>query len=145
MLDEMGLEPALRWYVDGLRKRSHIDVTFHLENDLGRLPTNCETAIFRIVQAALTNIQLHSGSQTALIRLRKSVEGVMLTIKDEGRGIPPEKLSQVVEGTGAHGLGLRGMRERVEDLGGRFEIASSNRGTEIAVAIPVAASRAAAV
>ena len=145
MLDEMGLAPALRWYVDGLRKRSQIDVTFHLENDLGRLPMNCETAIFRIVQSALTNIQLHSGSQTALIHLRKSVEGVMLMIKDEGRGIPPEKLSQVVEGTGAHGLGLRGMRERVEDLGGRFEIASSNRGTEIAVVIPVPASRAAAV
>jgi signal transduction histidine kinase len=146
MLDEMGLAPALQCYVQGLRKRSQINVTFQLENDLGRLPTNCETAIFRIVQAALTNIQLHSGSQTALIHLQRSVDTVILMIKDEGKGIPPEKLSQVVEPTGTHGLGLRGIRERVEDLGGRFEIASGGQGTQITVVIPVpvSAARAAA-
>jgi two-component system NarL family sensor kinase len=120
-------------------------VTLELDKNLGRLPMNCETAIFRMVQASLTNIQLHSGSQTALIRLHKSAEGIRLMIKDEGKGISPEKLAHLAGSTGAHGLGLRGMRERVEDLGGRFEITSSHKGTEIAVVIPVPASRAASV
>lgn len=145
MLDEMGLVPALKWYVEGLQKRSNINVSFHQEGEFGRLPMSCETAIFRIVQSALTNIQLHSGSQTASIHLSKSSHGIVLLVKDQGKGIPPEKLSQVIEPVGSHGLGLRGMRERVEDLGGRFEIMSGEQGTQISVVIPVPESRAASV
>jgi two-component system NarL family sensor kinase len=141
LLDEMGLESALQWYIEGFGQRSGIGVKFELR-DLGRLSRELEIAIFRVVQECLTNVHRHSGSITATIQLYACSGSVILEVRDEGKGIAPEVLAQVAS-TGTPGVGLRGMRERIKDLGGELEIGSigSNRkGTEIRVSLPMAPS-----
>jgi signal transduction histidine kinase len=138
LLDEMGLESALSWYVDGFARRSGIKVNLELAGDFGRLSRDLETAIFRVVQECLTNIHRHSGSPTATIRLYQSSGNVTLEVQDEGKGIAPEKLPKVAS-SGVCGVGLRGMRERIKDLCGEFEIESRERGTHIKVIVPLAA------
>jgi PAS domain S-box-containing protein len=139
LLDEMGLESALRWYIDGFGQRSGIKVDLELPPDLGRLSRNLEIAVFRVVQECLANIHRHSESPTATIRLYPSSDKVILEVEDQGKGIAPEKLSQIAS-SGMSGVGLRGMRERIKDFRGEFEIASDEKGTHIKVAIPLAAT-----
>ena len=139
LLDEMGLGSALRWYIDGFGQRSRIKINLELPNEFERLSRNLETAIFRVVQECLTNIHLHSGSPTATIRLHQSSDKITLEIKDEGKGIAPEKLSKV-NSSGLSGLGLRGMRERIKDFRGDMEIISHEKGTQIKVIVPVGAA-----
>jgi PAS domain S-box-containing protein len=136
LLEEMGLESALRWYIDGFRQRSGVTVDFE-QRDLGRLSRELEIAIFRVVQECLTNVHRHSGSSTASIRLYPSSNSIILEVKDEGKGISPEVLSKIAS-TGASGVGLRGMRERIKDFGGELEIASREKGTEIRIVLPMA-------
>jgi PAS domain S-box-containing protein len=143
LLDEMGLESALRWYVDGFGQRSSIKVNLELPGRLERLPRNLEIAIFRVVQECLTNIHLHSESPTATIRLSRSPGKIILEVQDEGKGIAPDKLSKV-SSSGLSGLGLRGMRERIKDFQGDLEIVSHNKGTQIKVVVPLASAAAAA-
>jgi PAS domain S-box-containing protein len=139
LLDETGLESALRWYVDGFGKRSGIEVALDLPDDLGRLSRELETALYRIVQECLTNIHRHSESLTATIRLSQLPGQIALEIKDEGRGIPQEKLSKIAS-TGLPGVGLRGMRERIMDFHGELEITSRAKGTDIKIIIPLDAT-----
>jgi len=136
LLDEAGLASALRWYVEGFSQRSKIQVELDLPDNFGRLPGELETAIFRVVQECLTNIHRHSGSPVARIRLRRREEMVMVAIKDEGRGIPPEKL-QEMSTSGTLGVGIRGMRERLRQLSGDLTIESGDDGTAIIVKLPV--------
>lgn len=142
LLDEVGLESALRWYTEGFVQRSGIRVHLDLGGEFGRLTPDLETAVFRVVQECLTNIHRHSGSATAAIRLSQSAGRVMVEIEDAGKGIAPEKLSQVVS-FGAPGVGLRGIRERIKDFEGELEIASGDNGTTVRVSIPISASSAA--
>jgi PAS domain S-box-containing protein len=142
LLDEMGLESALRWYVDGFGQRSSIKVNLQLSGKLERLPRNLEIAIFRVVQECLTNIHLHSESPTATIRLSRAPCKIILEVQDEGKGIAPDKLSKV-SSSGLSGLGLRGMRERIKDFQGDMEIVSHDKGTQIKVIVPLAAAAAA--
>jgi signal transduction histidine kinase len=95
-----------------------------------------ETAIFRVVQESLTNIHRHADSATTTIRLAQSGDTVSLQIEDEGRGIEPEKLSAIMS-EGIAGVGLRGMRERIANFGGQFDIVSGKKGTCIRVSVPV--------
>ena len=139
LLDEMGLGSALRWYIDGFGQRSRIKINLELPKEFERLSRNLETAIFRVVQECLTNIHLHSGSPTATIRLHQSSDKITLEIKDEGKGIAPEKLSKV-NSSGLSGLGLRGMRERIKDFQGDMEIISHEKGTQIKVSVPLGAA-----
>ncbi len=139
LLDEMGLLSALRWFSEGFEQRSGIKVKLDLDAEFGRVSRDLETAIFRIVQESLTNIHRHADSATATIRLAQSGDGVTLQIEDAGKGIAPEKLFQITS-AGLSGLGLRGMRERVENFHGRFEVTSREEGTCIRVAIPIGAS-----
>src|ERR1700730_7247761 len=136
LLDEAGLASALRWYVDGFVLRSKIKVALDLPDDFGRLPRDSETAIFRVVQECLTNIHRHSGSPSARIRLRQVDEQVTVEIADRGKGIPPEKKEQMAS-SGAPGVGIRGMRERLRQLGGTLEIRSNGNGTVIEVRLPI--------
>src|SRR6202140_572644 len=136
LLDEAGLSSALRWYVDGFALRSKIQVDLDLPEDFGRLPRESETAIFRVVQECLTNIHRHSGSPMAKIRLRQREDQVTVEIADRGKGIPPEKKEQMTS-SGAPGVGIRGMRERLRQLGGTLEIHSNGNGTVIEVRLPV--------
>jgi signal transduction histidine kinase len=137
LLDEAGLSSALRWYVDGFAVRSKIKLDLDLPDDFRRLPGESETAIFRVVQECLTNIHRHSGSPIARIRLRQRDHQVIVEIEDKGQGIPPEK-QQEMTSSGAPGVGIRGMRERLRQLGGTLEIHSNLSGTVVVVKLPFA-------
>jgi signal transduction histidine kinase len=136
LLDEAGLQSALRWYVDGFSGRSRIHVDLDLPEDFGRLPRESETAIFRVVQECLTNIHRHSESPTAKIRLRERGQEVIVEIADKGKGIPPEK-KEDMSSAGTPGVGIRGMRERIRQLGGSLEINSNDSGTVVTVHLPI--------
>jgi len=136
MLDEVGLLPAIRWYVTGLAERSGIDVQMDLPANLGRLPTELETAVFRVVQESLTNVHRHSESATATVRLKVEGDCIHLQVIDQGRGIPPQKLSFRQE-SATIGVGLLGMQERLRQLRGQLEITSNGQGTTVHVTIPL--------
>jgi signal transduction histidine kinase len=127
LLDEAGLEPALRWYIHGFAERSKIAVDLDLPEDFGRLQSDVETTIFRIIQECLTNILRHSGSSVARIRIHRSNGEVRIEVRDKGKGVPQDKLSDLAA-SGATGVGIRGMRERVRQLGGTLEINSDGDG-----------------
>jgi signal transduction histidine kinase len=136
LLDEAGLASALRWYVDGFVLRSKIKVALDLPEDFGRLPRESETAIFRVVQECLTNIHRHSGSPIARIRLRQRDDHVSVEIEDKGKGIAPEKQEEM-NSSGTPGVGIRGMRERLRQLGGTLEFRSNGSGTLVTVELPL--------
>jgi signal transduction histidine kinase len=135
LLDEAGLVSAIHCYVDGFAQRSKIKVALDLPEDFPRFSPELETAIFRMVQECLTNIHRHSGSSTATIRLRHLDGQVLVEVGDKGKGIPSEKL-QAMASTGTPGVGLRGMRERIRQLGGALEITSNGAGTLILAQLP---------
>jgi PAS domain S-box-containing protein len=137
LLDEVGLTSALRSYLDGFTERSKIRVDLEIAEDLGRLQQDFETAIFRIVQESLTNIHRHSGSRVARIRISRSDGQVSLEVQDEGKGILAEK-REAMDSGGSPGVGIRGMRERLRQLGGSLEIKSNERGTVVVARLPVA-------
>jgi len=136
LLDEAGLSSALRWYVDGFSLRSKIKVDLDLPDDFGRLSRESETAIFRVIQECLTNIHRHAGSPIAKIRLRQRDHQVFVEVADNGKGIPLEK-QQELTANGTPGVGIRGMRERLRQLGGTLEIESNGTGTVVVVRLPV--------
>jgi signal transduction histidine kinase len=138
LLDEAGFASAARWYVDGFAKRSGIESRLDLPEGLGRLPETIEVDLFRILQESLTNVHRHSGTSSVEIQLKVDESQALLTVRDFGRGMPAE----LIHGCGANGLnvgvGLSGMRERINDLGGKFEVQSDSHGTAIVVAVPLA-------
>ena len=136
LLDEIGLASGLRLYLEGFAERSHMRVDLELANDFGRLSRDMETALFRIVQECMTNVHRHSKSATAAIRLTRSAVEVCLEVADAGKGISQEKILEIQSGK-TYGVGLRGMRERIRQLGGRLEIRSSCKGTIVAVQLPM--------
>jgi PAS domain S-box-containing protein len=136
-LDEAGLLSALRWYAAGFAERSAIQVDLDLPESFERLPLDTETALFRIVQESLINIHRHAGSETARIRLRRDAETLVLEIEDRGHGIPNASLKHILGGAGVAGVGVAGMSERVEQLGGRLEITSGDHGTTVRVRLPL--------
>jgi signal transduction histidine kinase len=135
LLDEAGLSSAVRWYVEGFAQRSKIKVDLDLASDFGRFSPELETAIFRVVQECLTNIHRHSGSPSAKVRLLQLDGHVLVEVEDKGAGIPIEKRQEMLS-AGAPGVGLRGMRERIRQLGGTLEIASDGNGTVILARLP---------
>jgi PAS domain S-box-containing protein len=134
LLDEVGLAAALKWYVEGLQERSGLDITLNLPADMDRFSRETELVIFRIVQECLTNIHRHSGSGSAAIDIAVSDNNVSVRIADHGKGMSVEKLADI-KGN-ASGVGVRGMRERVRQLGGRITIESDNSGTTISATLP---------
>jgi signal transduction histidine kinase len=139
LLDEVGLSSALRLYLEGFTDRSKIEVAFEIPEDFGRLSQDLETAIFRIVQECLTNIHRHSESPVAKVHVARLQRHVLLQVEDQGKGIPPEK-RQAMDSAGTPGVGIRGMRERVRQLGGTLQIYSNGtcKGTLIVAMLPIA-------
>jgi signal transduction histidine kinase len=135
MLEKTGLEDAIRDYVEGFTKRSGIPVDLELSPHLGRMTREAELALFRVVQESLTNIQRHSGSPQAKIRIDRSPERVTLEVIDEGHGIPVTGRQKT--GTLPPGVGIPSMHERVKQIGGRLEIESTSHGTTVRVIIPI--------
>jgi signal transduction histidine kinase len=134
LLDEVGLQSALKDYVKGFAERSGIQVSLDLPEAIERLDRDYELSLFRIIQECLTNIHRHSGSQTAGIRIVRDDGALILTVRDEGRGMAPERLSEI-QSRGS-GVGIRGMRERTLQLSGTMSIESDGSGTRIQVVIP---------
>jgi len=136
MLEEMGLQLAIPWYLDGFGKRSGIQTRLELATNIGRLPRDIELAIFRVIQESLTNVHRHSGSAVARIRLEFNAAAATLEVEDEGKGIPSGALESADNATGTLGVGLRGMHERVRQLGGKLELLSGEKGTTVRATIP---------
>jgi len=137
MLDEIGLASAAEWFVEGFAKRCGIDVAYRITGDKRRLPAAAELTLFRVLQESLNNIQKHAHSTSAEVRLEFQSDCVNLRVHDHGIGIPRERLDRfTTDGTQA-GVGLLGMRQRVQEQHGIFNISSNSRGTTIAVQLPV--------
>jgi len=136
LLDAAGLASALRWYVDGFSERSKIKVDVDIPEEFGRLSDEMEIAIFRMVQECLTNIHRHSGGAAATIRVREEDHRLRVEIQDQGKGIPPEKQVEL-SSSARTGVGFRGMRERLRQLGGILEIQSDGTGTAVIATLPL--------
>lgn len=131
LLDDLGLVPALRWYINRLAQRLVVEISFEAVACQDRLPTQVETALYRIVQEALTNIAKHALASRAHVHLECRPSSIVTTIEDDGQGFDLEATD--VRG----GVGLLGMRERVALLGGSLSIDSQpGRGTRLTLEIP---------
>jgi PAS domain S-box-containing protein len=140
MLDEAGLGDAIRDYVDGFTKRSGIHVELDLSRRLGRMERGVELALFRVVQESLTNIQRHSGSQRAKIRIYRN-SNLTLEISDRVHAASANVPRGKEERRFKVGVGIAGMQERARLIGGRLEIDSTSHGTTVRVTIPLAGER----
>jgi PAS domain S-box-containing protein len=138
LLDESGISSALSWYVQGLAERSSLAIDLQVADNFGRLPSEMELLVFRLVQECLTNIHRHSGSKTALIRIERDEKKVHVKVEDQGKGMSPERLAEIQsQGTG---VGIRGMRERVRHFRGDLVIESNASGTKVYATLPVKTS-----
>jgi len=136
-LDYAGLRSALEWYIEGFTQRSKVKVDLNVSLGANRLPEIVERTLFRIVQESLTNIFRHSGSDTASVQIETRSGIVRLEVADNGKGIPGEILATLNSSGGQLGVGIRGMRERLRQLGGWLQIKSSESGTKIIVTLSV--------
>jgi PAS domain S-box-containing protein len=135
LLDECGLSSALNWYVEGVAQRSGVTIDLRVSDDLGRLPAEMELAIFRVVQECLTNIHRHAESRTARIQVTREEDHVCIEIRDEGKGISPERLAEI-QSRGS-GVGIAGIRERLRQFNGEMKIESSGSGTTVIAIVPI--------
>jgi PAS domain S-box-containing protein len=137
LLDEAGFISAARWYAEGLAQRSGITVNLDFPPDLVRLEREIETALFRALQEALTNVYRHSGGSTVDVLLQLDAEQVRMEIKDDGKGMPEQRVQRVTKGGVGSGVGLAGMRERVREVGGSLALLSGSSGTRVIITIPL--------
>ena len=136
MLDEVGLELALQWYADGFTKRSNIKIELQLSRENGRLGTQVETALFRVVQECLGNVHRHSGADKVNISLYSTRRKTVLTISDNGRGMPVGVNAHGPSDVELLGVGIAGMSARLKQLGGRLDIVSHRHGTTVRAIVP---------
>ncbi len=127
LLDELGLESALRAFIDGFQSRTGMAVTLEVPAPVKRLSPRIEVGGFRVIQESLLNAHRHSRSQIATVTLNRNGEELEVTIRDEGTGIAP----------GSSGLGIAAMRERIRALGGAFEIVPAAPGTLVKAVFPL--------
>ena len=137
LLDEAGFGTAAKWFVEGFGSRSKITTRLEMPANLDRLPSEIEIALFRILQESLTNVHRHAGTKKVEVRLRREDASVSLEIEDHGKGIAKEVLERFGKSGANVGVGLAGMRERVAELGGTFQIRSGKKGTCLTARIPV--------
>lgn len=135
LLDEVGLRAALKWYLEGFTKRSGIETDLDVQPpSFPRIAPELETAVFRIVQEALTNVFRHSGARKGWVTLLKQDSQVVVTVRDDGKGIS----DHIVEfRPDSIGIGIGGMRQRVKEFGGELQLRNSNPGTVVEVVIPI--------
>jgi PAS domain S-box-containing protein len=135
LLEEVGLESAIRGFIEGFAQRSKIDVNLVVKPGFERLSPDLEITIFRVIQECLTNVHRHSGSRKAEVRLTRRHCCVHLEVSDEGKGIPLDKLD--LNSPATLGVGFRGMRERIRQLGGTLQIDSTGNGTSVEATLPI--------
>jgi PAS domain S-box-containing protein len=138
LLDEVGLLSALTWYSDGLTERSGIQTSLDVQPaDFPRLAPDLETAIFRIVQEALTNVFRHAEATQVWISVSHRRESTFVSVRDNGKGID-EKVAELEPGS--VGVGIGGIKQRAKEFGGELRIVNANPGTIVEVVIPSGSS-----
>src|SRR6202795_286025 len=143
MLEELGLKSAIPWYLEGFTKRSGIKTTFEVSSVFDRIPGDLELALFRVLQESLTNVHRHSGSSRASVRLLTRNRAVILQVTDAGKGTESKNWEdRAQEWMGTFGVGLRGMNERMRQLGGGLELSSAHGGTTVTATVPLRDSEA---
>ncbi len=130
ILEDLGLEPAIRSFTQGYMNRSGVQVDLDIQEDLGRLPADIEATIFRIMQEALANVQRHSGSKRANISLLRKAGEIELVVRDYGTAAAESA------GFPKFGVGILGMEERVRQFGGRFDVRFGQDGTRVRSVLP---------
>ncbi len=141
LLDDLGLLPALRWYAEGRLTPLGTKVRFEASGPERRLPSETEVALFRVVQEAVSNIVKHAEAENVVISLESTESRLCIEVEDDGRGFDVQSVGS--EPGQVRGLGLLGMQERVELIGGRFTV-ESHPGNGTRIAIEVSLSREAA-
>ena len=136
LLDEVGLTSAVQWYVEGFEGRSGIKIALKMAK-IPRLPADIESALFRVLQEALTNIHRHSRAERAEVCLARRSSEIVLDVVDYGKGMPKTKLDRFVKSGTAGGVGLAGMRERITEIGGDLRLVSNSEGTHVTVSVPL--------
>jgi PAS domain S-box-containing protein len=131
MLDELGLASAIRWYARGLAKRTGLRIALEIPESMPRMSEAVESALFRVVQEALANVHRHSGSKEARIRMRVGADGISLEIRDYGKGIAALLASAGGDDGAPLGVGIPGMRLRLQQVGGSLRIETSSLGTAV--------------
>jgi two-component system, NarL family, sensor kinase len=134
LLDEVGLQSALGWYVEGLAKRSGIETFLEVQpSDFPRLTPAVETAVFRIVQEALTNVFRHSEARKVWITLTQKDVSIIVSVLDDGKGIDKKIVEQRPESVG---VGIGGMKQRAKEFGGELRLTNADPGTLLELMIP---------
>jgi signal transduction histidine kinase len=136
LLDETGLADAIRQFADGFTKRSGIRVNLKVTPNFGRMSSEVELSLFKVVQESLTNVQRHSGNSQVMIRLVRRSEDMRIEVTDSGRGVSEKR--HVTNGKIPFevGVGIPSMQERVKSIGGLLEFDCSRHGTTLRVTIP---------
>ena len=137
LLDEVGFTCAAEWYVEGFATRSGISVSLDLDSQRTRLPMSVEIALFRVLQESLTNVHRHSGATEASVSFKRLPGAAILEVKDFGCGIPTERLARLRQTSAETGVGLAGMRERLNELSGKLEIESTGHETTMRATVPL--------
>jgi signal transduction histidine kinase len=140
LLEELGVFPALRQFVEGFSERSGILVNLDLPHDSTRMPLDVETTIFRVVQESLSNVSKHSHATKATVRISLAPTEIAITVEDNGLGLPP-----VIDNSNPTkiGVGIGSMRERVRQCGGHLQLHSQGVGTQLQVSLPLHQTKAA--
>lgn len=134
LLDEVGLHSAVQWYLDGFTKRSGIETSLNIQpQEFPRLTPELETAAFRIIQEALSNVFRHSEARSCKVSLIQKDSQVTVTVRDDGKGIG-ELVAELQPGS--IGMGIGGMRQRVREFSGELRVENANPGTLVEVIIP---------
>jgi signal transduction histidine kinase len=134
MLDDLGLRPAMEWHVREFTRRHGVEVDLKMDDTLEDLPERYRTCVYRTIQEALTNCARHAGARSVMVAVTRSADRLEVTVADDGGGFDPSRRQ--------NGLGLRGIEERVKELGGSMSIdGSSGTGTTLSVRLPPPAAR----
>ena len=135
-LGSMGLAEALRAYAEGFGKRTGVAVRLNIPETVGVLPEEVSLAFFRTAQQCLSNLHRHSGSRSCKVRLELMADRLELEVADKGRGIPAGVLAAAASGSSVAGVGITGMRDRLQQLGGRVKIHADRKGTQVIATLP---------
>jgi signal transduction histidine kinase len=139
LLDEVGFASAAEWYIEGFAKRSRLNISMDIARFKERLPMRLEIALFRVLQESLTNVHKHSRAANVRVCFSQQAENVVLEIRDDGCGITAQRLERLRRNSAEAGVGLAGMRERMNELTGELQMESDGRGTMMRAIVPLLA------
>jgi signal transduction histidine kinase len=141
MLEEGGLKSAITWYLEGFSERSGIKTCVEIPSDFGRISRDIELALFRVLQESLNNVHKHSGSDRVDIKVFKTEQTITAEVRDYGKGLSETILQQAqTQWKTALGVGLRGMTERMRQLGGELTVYAADPGVVVRASVPTSLS-----